>query len=110
MQIREISLKELDIVYDIIKELYIDLSYKKFEDLIYDMRDMNYQMFGIFEREKLITYAGLAVQTTLMDERHLKVFDFITSNRFDNSYNNIMKEYIADYAKVAMCKKVKYEN
>ena len=111
MQIREISLKELDNVYDIVKELYLELSYKEFEDLIYDMRDINYQMFGVFEREKLITYAGVVVLTTLKDGRHLKVFDFITSKRYDKvKYDAIMEEYLTDYAKVGMCEGIKYED
>ena len=111
MQIREINLKEIDTIYDVVKELHKDISYQEFEDLIYDMRHIEYTMLGIFEKNLLITYAGVAIITTLKDSRHLRVFDFITSNKYNtNKYNNIMKEYIADYAKVAMCEKVKYEN
>ncbi len=111
MQIREINLKELYTVYDIVKELHNNLLYKEFEDLIYDMRYMNYQMFGVFEKDELITYAGISILTTLKDERHLRVFDFITSSKYDkNKYDAIMKDYLVDYAKVGMCKKVKYED
>jgi len=111
MQIREINLKELYTVHNVIKELYTDLSYKEFEDLVYDMKYMQYQMFGVFEKGELVTYAGIAVQTTFVDKRHLKVFDFITSIKYDScKYDKIMKEYLDDYAKVAMCEKVKYEN
>ena len=79
--------------------------------LIYDMRYMQYQMFGVFEKTELITFAGVAVQTTLKDKRHLRVFDFITSNLYDSvKYDKIMKDYLEDYAKVAMCEKVKYED
>jgi hypothetical protein len=111
MQIREISLKELETVYTIINELYPDLTYKEFEDLIYDMRHMNYQMFGVFQRESLITFAGVVIQTTFAHKRHLKVLDFKTSSLYNNTkYDKIMKDYIADYAKVAMCEMVKYED
>ena len=111
MQIREITLKELEDVYSNVKELYKTLSYKEFEDLIYDMRHINYQMFGIFEKDELITYAGVSILTTLKDGRHLRVFDFITSNKYDkNKYDVIMKEYLDDYAKVGMCESVKYED
>ena len=111
MQIREITLKELDIVYEVVQELHPLLLYKEFEDLIYDMRHINYQMFGVFEKDELITYTGVAILTTLKDARHLKVFDFITSSKYDKiKYDTIMKEYLIDYAKVGMCKGVKYED
>ena len=111
MQIREITLKELDIVYEVVKELHPSLLYKEFEDLIYDMRHIDYQMFGVFEKDELITYAGIAILTTLKDGRHLRVFDFTTFSSCDVlKYDAIMKEYLDDYAKVAMCEKVKYED
>ena len=75
MQIREMDLKELYDVYDVIKQHYIDMSYEEFEDLIYDMKHMDYKMLGIVENEKVMTYAGVAIQTTLKDKRHLKVFE-----------------------------------
>jgi hypothetical protein len=107
MQIRELDLKELFTAYEVVSQLRIELSYKEFEDLIYDMRYMDYKMFGIMEGEELITYAGIVIQTTLKDKRHLRVFDFITDNDKDvKKYDAIMLEYLNDYAKIAMCEKV----
>jgi len=109
MQIRELDLKELANVYDVIKQLYTSMSYKEFEDLIYDMRYMDYKMLGIFENTTLISYAGICILTTLEDKRHLKVFDFITDNQYDvKKYNKIMKDYLVDFANVGMCEKVIY--
>ena len=104
MQIRELDLKELYTVFDVLSELYPDISYKEFEDLVYDMRHMDYKMIGVMEGDELITYAGVAIQTTLKDKRHLKVFDFITSKKYDcKKYDEIMKDYLNDYAKMGMC-------
>jgi len=61
MQIRELDLKELLTAYEVVSQLRTSLSYKEFEDLIYDMRDMEYKMIGIMDGETLITYAGVAV-------------------------------------------------
>ena len=109
MQIRELNLKELYTVYDVIKQLYKELSYKEFEDLIYDMRYMDYKMIGVFEKDILITYAGVSIQTTLKNKRHLKVFDFVTDDKYDNKkYDEIMKSYLEDYAKVGMCENIIY--
>jgi len=110
MQIRELDLKELYTVYDVLSQLYENLTYKEFEDLVYDMRDINYKMIGIMDDEKLITYAGLSILTTFKDNRHLKVFDLVTDKMYDaKKYNKMMKEYLVDYAKMGMCKKVVYD-
>ena len=107
MQIRELDLKELYTIYDVIKQLYETISYQEFEDLIYDMRHMEYKMLGIMEKEELITYAGVAIQTNLYSKRHLYVFDFISDSNYDKKiYNNIMLDYLNDYAKMGMCEQV----
>ena len=104
MQIREITLKELYTVYEVVKQLRENLSYDEFEDLIYDMRHMEYKMIGLFEKEQLITYAGVAVQTNLYHKRHLYIFDLVTDAAFrSRGYAKAMMEYLRDYAKMAAC-------
>jgi len=107
MQIRELDLKELYTVYDVLVQLRPELTYKEFEDLIYDMRYMEYKMIGIIDKEKLITYAGVAVQTNLYHKRHLFVFDLVTdeSSR-GKGYGKMMLEYLTDYAKMGMCENI----
>jgi len=107
MQIREMTLKELFTVYDVIKQLRDKLSYEEFEDLIYEMRHMEYKMFGILQKEELICYAGVAVQTNLAHKRHLFVFDLITDEKYRfMGYGSMMMEYLYDYAKTAACEKL----
>lgn len=107
MQIREMSLKELDIVYEVLSQLRKNLSFKEFDDLIYDMRHMDYKMFGIMEKDKLITFAGVAVQTNFYHKRHLYIFDLVTDReyRFKN-YGKMMLDFLQDYAKTAMCENI----
>ena len=107
MQIRELDLKELQSVYDVLSQLRVDLSYKEFEDLIYDMRHMEYKMIGIMQGEELITYAGVAVQTNLYHKRHLYVFDLVTDEKYRaKGYGKMMLEYLVDYAKMGMCENI----
>jgi ribosomal protein S18 acetylase RimI-like enzyme len=107
MQIRELDLKELYTVYDVLKQLRQELSYKKFEDLIYDMRHMDYKMIGVMDGEKLITYAGVAVQTNLYHKRHLYVYDLVTDEKYrSQKYGEMMLEYLVDFAKVGMCENI----
>jgi len=104
MQIREMTLKELYTVYDVVKQLRIELTYQEFEDLIYDMRYMEYKMFGILEQGELICYGGVAVQTNLYHKRHLYIFDLITDEKYrSKGYGKMMLEYLHDYAKTAAC-------
>jgi ribosomal protein S18 acetylase RimI-like enzyme len=107
MQIRELNLKELDIVYELVSQLHTQLSYKEFEDLIYDMRDMEYKMIGLMDNEKLITYAGISIQTNLYHKRHLYIFELVTDEAYRlRKYANMMMEYLQDYAKMGMCENI----
>jgi GNAT superfamily N-acetyltransferase len=107
MQIRELDLKELYTAYDVLSQLRVDLSYKEFEDLIYDMQYMEYKMFGIMDGEELITYAGASIQTNLYHKRHLFIFDFVTDEKYrGEKYGEMMLEYLKDYAKVGMCENI----
>ncbi len=107
MQIRELDLKELYTAYDVVKQLRVNLKYKEFEDLIYDMRDMEYKMIGIFDDETLITYAGVSVQTNLYHKRHLFVYELVTDEKYrGQKYGVMMLDYLHDYAKMGMCENI----
>ncbi|MDD2790910.1 MAG: GNAT family N-acetyltransferase [Sulfurimonas sp.] len=107
MQIRELDLKELEQAYTVVCQLRDELSYQEFEDLIYEMRHMEYKMLGIFERGELVTYAGVSVNTTLKHKRHLCVYDFVTDKKKSiKTYQEMMRTYIRDYAKTCMCEKI----
>ena len=107
MQIREMSLQELDLAYPLVKELRSALSYEAYEDLIYEMRHEEYKMFGIFEKDQLITYSGFKVQVNLYHQRHIYVDDLVTKKEYQfQGYAKEMLNYIYDYAKVNMCQRV----
>ena len=105
MQIRELDLKELYEAYELVSILY-DITYKEFEDLIYEMKD-SYKMLGVFDKNTLLAYAGIKILTTLKDKRHIRVFDIVAKD--DRSLSEL-KSYIQDYAKISMAQKVIYEN
>lgn len=104
MQIRELNLRELETAYGVVSQLRKNLSYKEFEDLIYDMRHIEYKMFGIFESGELVNYAGASICTSLLYKRHLVVYDLVIDSNYKNKgYRNMMYEYLKDYAKTCMC-------
>jgi GNAT superfamily N-acetyltransferase len=107
MQIRELDLRELLTAYGVVSQLRTTLTYDEFEDLIYEMRSREYKMFGIMDGEKLITYAGVAIQTNLYHKRHLYIFDLVTDEKYrDKKYGAMMLEYLNDFAKMGMCENI----
>ena len=102
MQIRELNLKELYTAYEVISKHYISMEYEEFEDLIYDMRHIEYKMFGIFERDRLVAYSGASIQTNLYYKRHLYIYELIVDS-YEKDYRDIMLSYLKDYAKIAIC-------
>jgi len=104
MQIRELDLKELESAWPVVSQLRTEIDYSEFEDLVYDMRDINYTMLGIFERSELVTYAGVAISTNLYHKRHLFVYELVTDEKYrSQGYGKMMLEYLSDYAKVGAC-------
>jgi len=107
MQIRELDLKELETVWEVLSQLRVELSYKEFEDLVYEMRDREYKMFGLFEGEELVTYAGGSIQTNLYHKRHLFLDELVTYDSVrSRGYGDAMLEYLSNYAKMAGCERV----
>ncbi|WP_457743561.1 GNAT family N-acetyltransferase [Sulfurimonas sp.] len=107
MQIRELDLKELESAWAVVGQLRTQLTYNEFEDLIYDMRDSNYTMFGIFERGELFTYAGVVISTNLYHKRHLFIHELVTDEKHrSKGYGKMMLDYLCDYAKVGACQNI----
>lgn len=107
MQIRELDLKELLTAYEVVSQLRTSLTYKEFEDLIYDMRGMEYKMIGIMYDETLITYAGVCIATNLYHKRHLFIHELVTDEKHrGKKYASMMLEYLNDYAKMGMCENI----
>ena len=107
MQTRELALSELETAYDVLKELRTELSYDEFEDLVYAMRHQDYKMYGIFEGEELVTYAGVGVQVNLYWKRHLFVYDLVTKASYrDRGYGKEMMLYLNDIAKMFQCERL----
>jgi len=104
MQIRQLDLTELDTAFGVVRELRSDLDYDAYEDLVYAMRRQEYKIYGIFEGEQLITYAGVSVAVTLEWKRHLCVHDLVTrATHRSRGYGREMLAYLADTARMFGC-------
>ncbi|QOP45213.1 GNAT family N-acetyltransferase [Sulfurimonas paralvinellae] len=107
MQIRKLDLKELDVAWSLVKQLRVQLEYEEFENLIYEMRDREYTMLGVFEKERLMCYAGVVIQTNLYHKRHLFIDELVSDENYrSQGYGKMMLEYLQDYAKIAACENI----
>jgi hypothetical protein len=107
MQIREIKLVELTLAYEIIKQYMNHLTYKEYEDLIYQMVKENYKIILLLNEEKPITYAGIKIETNLLEKRHIRIYELMTDKNENKSYyEDQMLSYLADYAKINMCNNI----
>lgn len=107
MQIREISLTELHIAYEILRYKQENITYKEFEDLIYEMKKENYKIIMIINKEKPVTYAGIKIETNLLFKKHLHLYELVTNIEEKTIYyNHEMILYLIDYAKINMCKNI----
>jgi len=107
MQIRQLGLDELDTAYDVVKELRTGLSYEAFEELVYAMRHQEYRIYGIFEGEQLITYAGVGVLTNLYWKRHLFIYELVTRDAYrGRGYGREMLQFLNDLARVLQCERI----
>ena len=110
MQIRELDLKELQTAWEVVSQLYTELEYKEFEDLVYEMRS-NYTMVGIFEQGELVCYAGVNISTNLSYKRHLCIYEVVTDKQYrSQGYAKMMLEYLNDYARMGACERVVFLN
>ncbi len=107
MQIREIKLVELPVAYEIIKQYMKHLTYKEYEDLIYQMVKESYKIILLLDEEKPITYAGIKILTNLSEKRHIHIYELMTDKNEDkNYYEDQMLSYLEDYAKINMCNNI----
>ncbi len=107
MQIREIQLVELTLAYEIIKQYMNHLTYKEYEDLIYQMVKENYKIILLLNEEKPITYAGIKIETNLLEKRHIRIYELMTDKNENKSYyEDQMLSYLVDYTKINMCSNI----
>ena len=107
MQIREISLQELDSAFELVRHLRTNLDYDTFEDRVYAMRHQEYTMTGIFEQGELVCFAGYSVLVNLAHGRHLFLFDLITHPQMrSRGYGKEMLLYLRDQGKIKQCERI----
>lgn len=92
--------KQWNEVFPIIKELRTDLTRESYLNLLEDMTKQGYTLFGLYEKYKLVSVAGVAYRVNFYNKRHTFVYDLVTSNEHrSHGYGEILLDYIHQWAR-----------
>lgn len=105
MQIRELSLSELDEGFELLRILRFETSFEQFKTFISSQYPQSYRPLGAYERGDLRIYAGVSIRENLELGRHLMVDDFIAREGFEH-LSREMIDFLGDYAKMHGCKSI----
>lgn len=103
MQIRELSSGELEVGYQLLCTLRIDLTEDDFLAYITAHHPQTYRPIGAYQRGELAVYAGVSIHENLELGRYLLIDDLVAA---DNHHHHVreMVDYLGDYAKIHKCK------
>lgn len=110
--IRELTTEmEWRAAFDILKQLRDGLTEEEYLNYLRDMREKGYRLFALFHEEKLISLAGVAVQTNFYNGRHLFVYDLVTqANHRSEGYGASLMNFVEEWAKEQDCESVTLES
>jgi GNAT superfamily N-acetyltransferase len=110
--IRELTTEmEWRAAFDILKQLRDGLTEEEYLNYLRDMREEGYRLFALFHEEKLISLAGVAVQTNFYNGRHLFVYDLVTqANHRSEGYGASLMNFVEEWAKEQDCESVTLES
>lgn len=111
MYLKEISesdnlvIKELDDVgleqaYPVIQQLRTHLNFEEYVAVVKEMRQRGYQIFCLFEGEKVVTYAGFVQAINMYYGNHLWVYDLVTDEKArGKGYGQLLLSHLEAYGK-----------
>lgn len=110
--IRELTTEmEWRAAFDILKQLRDGLTEEEYLNYLRDMREEGYRLFALFHEEKLISLAGVSVQTNFYNGRHLFVYDLVTqANHRSEGYGASLMNFVEEWAKEQDCESVTLES
>lgn len=102
MQIRELSVSELEEGFLLLSTLRFELGFEQFKTFISTHYPQNYRPIGAYERSDLRIYAGVSVRENLELGRHLVIDDLVAQEGFEH-LSAEMIDFLGDYAKMHGC-------
>ncbi len=88
-----------------IRELHDELDEKKYMGLLAEMRPHGYRLFAMRDSGEIVAVVGAQVLTNLYYERHLYVYDLVTTaGTRSKGYGQALLEHVEDVARREGCK------
>ncbi|MGA9226020.1 MAG: GNAT family N-acetyltransferase, partial [Mesobacillus sp.] len=77
--IKELTNKEeLSEAFPVMKQLRTDLTDETYFELLSQMKKEGYQLFALYDEEKIVSLAGLSWRTSFYNKKHIYIHDLIT--------------------------------
>jgi GNAT superfamily N-acetyltransferase len=97
--------------FPVIEQLRGDLTEAEYLDLLGEMREEGYRLFGAFDGDDLVTAAGVAVRTNFYNGKHVFVYDLVTrADRRSEGYGEAMMTFLESWAQDRDCEYVTLES
>ncbi|MBH9964913.1 GNAT family N-acetyltransferase [Bacillus enclensis] len=103
----ETSIKELTEknewieAFPIMRQLRTDLTEETYLELLKEMREDGYRLFGCYHEQHIVSLAGVSLRTNLYNNRHVFIYDLVTDSAHRSSgLGEKLLEFIHQWAKM----------
>jgi len=98
--IRELGEVGLEQAYPVIHQLRTHLNFEEYVTVVKEMRKRGYQIFCLFEGEKVVSYAGFVQTVNMYYGNHIWVYDLVTDEGArGKGYGQILLSHLESYGK-----------
>jgi len=106
MQIKQLkSERELKKAFEVLKELRNKLTFNEFLEL--SKKTEKYKMFGLYDNNKLVAFAGIGILTNLYHKKHLYVYDLVTKSECRSmGFGKQLMGFLENLGKKEKCEKI----
>jgi len=79
INIKELTNKEqLLEAFPVMKQLRTDLTEVTYFELLTQMKKEGYQLYALYDEEKIVSLAGLSWRTNFYNKKHIYIYDLVT--------------------------------
>ncbi|MEH7884339.1 GNAT family N-acetyltransferase [Bacillus sp. JJ1609] len=86
--------------YPVMKQLRTDLTEETYFELLNQMKKEGYQLFALYDEEKIVSLAGLSWRTNFYNKKHIYIHDLVTdASARSRGYGESLLRYIHNWGK-----------
>lgn len=86
--------------FPVMRELRTDLTEETYLELLEQMQEDGYLLYGLYKGGKIITVAGLSWRVNFYNKRHIFIYDLVTDSAYrSHGYGEKLLSYLHKWAK-----------